>query len=204
MATMFIIQLLEKQMTNWVKFYNVTAEDIQFGICTTEDSAGAQIAPADVGKTATVTRVSKAPTPPWVTSSATAIYRSDLTFINTNILKGLGYVLSATPSGDFPGFRVMVDIPLAGDNSLYVSLTNDDCNSVWRQQKDQNTDLTMSATSGKYTLQIATNQVSGKSASPIDATEGYNYEHLIVLTDGSVSLDGLSAQQRHALSFMAA
>lgn len=187
-AVVLILELLSKQMTNWVRFYNVTQGDLQFGICWLKGSAGAEIAPAKVGKTATVTKISKAPTPPWVTSSDTVIYRSDLQFINTNVLEGIGYVLNADPSGDFPGFRVMVDIPSAGDNSIYVGFVKDDCESVWNAHKDQNTGLTMKATSGKYTLRIATNKVSGKSPSPVDETEGYNYEHLIVLTDGSVAV----------------
>jgi hypothetical protein len=61
---------------------------------------------------------------------------------------------------------------------------------VWAQHitDNRNDDLTMTATSGKYTLSIATNKNSGESPSPLDATEGYNYEHLIVLTDGSIPL----------------
>ena len=46
----------------------------------------------------------------------------------------------------------------------------------------------MKATSGNYTLQIASNQLNGQSPSPLDATQGYNFEHLIVLTDGSIPL----------------
>ncbi|MGR9071836.1 MAG: hypothetical protein ACU833_02095 [Gammaproteobacteria bacterium] len=185
-AVVLILELLSKQMTNWVRFYNVTQSDLQFGICWLKSSAGAEIAPAKVGETADVPKISKAPTPPWVTSSDTVIYRSDLQFINTNVLKGVGYVLNAAPSGDFPGFRVMVDIPNVGDNSIYVGFNTDDCSSVWDNNKDKNIGLTMKATSGKYTLRIATNKVSGKSPSPVNETEGYNYEHLIVLTDGSV------------------
>lgn len=188
-AVVLILALLEKQMTNYVKFFNVTQKDIDFGICYITGSTGPQIAPAKVGQTASVTKISPAPTPPWVTSSDTVIYRSDLQFINNNELKGIGYVLNAKKSGDFPGFRVMINIPNTGDNSLFVELVdNQDCQKVWDAQKDKNTGLISSATSGKYQLRIATNKISGKSPSPIDSTEGYNYEHLIVLTDGSVKV----------------
>jgi hypothetical protein len=46
----------------------------------------------------------------------------------------------------------------------------------------------MQATSGNYTLSIALNQLNGQSPSPLDGTTGYNFEHLIVLTDGSIPL----------------
>jgi hypothetical protein len=195
---MGILQLLEKEMTNFVKFYNVTNEDIQFGMGIVP-SGGSKQGPADVGKTATITHVSPAKAPPGIIPADTAIYYSNLQFINTNPLGDIGYVLEATPSGDFPGFRVAVSIPNTSDNTLYIGFTNEDCNTFWTEAVgDYNQDppvpgkgvnnLTMSATSGKYTLRIATNQVSGRSPSPLDGTEGYNYQHLIVLTDGSISV----------------
>ncbi|PSB20982.1 hypothetical protein C7B65_06155 [Phormidesmis priestleyi ULC007] len=197
-VVMGILQLISKEMTNFVKFYNVTAEDIQFGMCIVPEG-GSKQGPADVGKTATITKVSPAKAPPGIMPSDTAIYYSNLSFINTNPLESLGYVLEATPSGDFPGFRVAVAVPLLEDNLLYLGFTTEDCNTLWQElSPDPNqdppspgkgtTNLTMTATSGKYTLRIATNQVSGKSPSPLDATEGYNYQHLIVLTDGSISV----------------
>ncbi len=188
LAVVLILALLEKQMTDYVKFFNATSIDLQFGICWLKGSAGAKIAPAKVGETTLVKKISKAPTPPWVVSSDKVIYRSDSTFINTDTLKGIGYVLNAKPTGDFPGFRVMVDIPNDGDNSLYIGFENGDCKSVWNDRKDQNTGKVAKINSGKYTLYIATNQVRGKSPSPVNSTEGYNYEHLIVLTDGTVNV----------------
>ena len=50
-------------------------------------------------------------------------------------------------------------------------------------QKDFN--LTATANSGRYKLSIATNANKGQSPSPYDGSQGYNYEHLLVLTDGS-------------------
>jgi len=195
-VVMGILQLISKEMTNFVKFYNVTAEDIQFGMCIVPEG-GSKQGPAAVGQTATITKVSPAKAPPGIMPSDTAIYYSNLSFINTNPLDSLGYVLEATPSGDFPGFRVSVSVPLLDPNLLYIGFTAEDCNSLWKGLTSHQvppppgtgtTNLTMTAQSGKYTLRIATNQVSGKSPSPLDATEGYNYQHLIVLTDGSISV----------------
>ena len=82
------------------------------------------------------------------------------------------------------------------NNTLYIEFTNDDCNDFWQQfdpthqgvQGTGQTTLTMQATYGKYTLSIALNQLNGQSPSPLDGTTGYNFEHLLVLTDGSIPL----------------
>ncbi|MDH5477913.1 MAG: hypothetical protein OEY50_06255, partial [Nitrospinota bacterium] len=103
---------------------------------------------------------------------------------NTDSLKGVGYVLKARPTGDFPGFNVMVNIPNDGANSLYASfIPTDDCDGYWNSHKDKDTGLVTSATSqdGKYKLILATNQGSGKSPSPMNGEEGYNYEHLLLI-----------------------
>lgn len=187
-AVVLILDLLKKAMNNYVRFFNVTGIDLDFGLCYTDGDTGAKIAPAAVGDTITVKKISAAPTPPGVTSSDTVIYRSDLTLINNNELYGIGYVLTAKPSGDFPGFKIVVNIPSTDDNTLYIGFDTDDCSTSWTNHQYGSTELTGKVTSGKYELRIATNAVRGESPSPIDATNGYNYEHLIVLTDGTVKI----------------
>jgi len=189
-AAGLILYLLEKNMTNHVKFYNLTGIDIDFGICWATGDTGIKLGPAKIGNTTLVKKVGL----PWAPKGVTptggqdVIYRSDSTFITTSETHGLGYVFNAKENGDFPGFRVMVDIPLVGHNSLYLGFNTNDCKSVWDNQHGSNHNLTDSVKSGKYILQIATNVTHGKSESPDDGTNGYNYQHLIVLTDGSIPL----------------
>ena len=190
-AIVLFLQLMAKQMNAQMRFYNMTATDVTFGVCLTQTGTGMQGGPAAVGSTQTVKKVGPVPTPPWITSSDTAISYSEANFINTDELAGIGYVLNADANGGFPGFRVLVNIPSADTNSLYVGFTTEDCNKLWTEQEDNqqqppNTNLTASTTSGSYTLRIATNANSGQSPSPLSGAEGYNYEHLVVLTDGSV------------------
>jgi hypothetical protein len=185
------LQLIGKQINNYVKFYNVTAEDIQFGICIVPDGESNK-GPAAVGQTATITRVSPAKAPPGVMPQDTAIYYSQLAFNNSNPLTQISYVLKASPNSTtgFPGFRVCITIGglIKTWNYSYIAFTDDDCNDFWSNFNQEQAELTMLATSGNYTLQIATNQVEDQSSSPLDGTLGYNFEHLIVLTDGSVPL----------------
>ena len=190
LAVVFILQLLEKQMTASVRFYNLTATDIPFGVCYTDSDTGMSGGPAAVGSTVPVPKVSPATAPPWVTGSDTGIYYGEATFVNQNELEGIGYVLTGDPSGSFPGFKVAVDIPLLSSNSMSVQFSTDSCSDVWTQLDDSAqppTVLTASATSGPYTLTVATNAVSGTSPSPLTGEVGYFYEHLVVLTDGSVT-----------------
>ena len=187
------LQLISKQLNNYVRFFNVTAEDIQFGIGYIEEGESSK-GPAPVGQTAAITHVSPAKAPPGVIPQDTAIYYSQLAFNNSNPLTNIGYVMEAAPNSTtgFPGFRIAILIGgvFQTTTQLYIAFTDEDCNDFWVEfnETNQKTVLTLEATSGKYTLQIATNQYEGQSPSPLDATQGYNYEHLIVLTDGSVPL----------------
>jgi hypothetical protein len=192
-----ILQLTMVDVRNYVRFYNVTSQDIQFGIGYLPWGGFSCNGPAPVGQTATIEAVGSPPTVPGIIPDATVINYALITFDNSGSGDSIGYVLEATPSGDFPGFRVAVYVAGDGSNtSLYLAFTNDDCNGFWQQFDPSHqgvpgtgkTVLTMQATSGDYTLAIALNQLDGQSPSPLDGTMGYNFEHLIVLTDGSVPL----------------
>jgi hypothetical protein len=191
---MVLLQLTTVDVRDYVQFYNLTSQDIQFGVGYLPWDVSCK-GPAPVGQTATIKAVGSPPTVPGILPDDTVINYALITMDN---LEGdLGYVLEATPSGDFPGFRVAVYVAGADMGSyLYLAFTNDDCNEFWQQFDPFDPDkqgtgqdaLTMNATSGNYTLSIALNQLSGQSPSPLDGTMGYNFEHLIVLTDGSIPL----------------
>ena len=194
---MAILQLTMADVRNYVQFYNVTGQDIQFGIGYLPWGNVSCNGPAPVGQTATIKAVGSPLTAPGVIPDDTVINYALITFDNSGSGDSIGYVLEATPSGDFPGFRVAVYVDGAGiSTSLYLAFTNDDCNDFWQQFNPPQggvsgtgkETLTMQATHGDYTLAIALNQLSGQSSSPLDATQGYNFEHLIVLTNGSVPL----------------
>jgi hypothetical protein len=194
---MAVLQLTMVDVRDYVQFYNVTSQDIQFGIGYLPWGNVSCNGPAPVGQTATIKAVGSPPTVPGIIPSGTVMNYALITMDNSGSGDSIGYVLEATPFGDFPGFRTAVYVAGDGSNtSLYLAFTNDDCNDFWQQFDPPyqgeagtgQTTLTMRATSGNYTLSIALNQLNGQSASPLDGTMGYNFEHLIVLTDGSISL----------------
>ncbi|MCA9044386.1 MAG: hypothetical protein KDA69_08700, partial [Planctomycetaceae bacterium] len=120
-------------------------------------------------------------TPPWIMGDNPVSF-ADFLFTNTDLMKGVAYVLSARPRDDFPGFNVMVNIPHSGDNSLYVAFGNQTCDQVWEDHKDLNTNLSSSTSLNGFELTIASNQVTGSSASPVDGTTSHNFEHVITLS----------------------
>lgn len=194
---MVLLQLMLVEVRNYVQFYNVTSQDIQFGIGYLPWGNVSCNGPAPVGQTATIKAVGSPPTVPGIIPDETVINYALITMDNAGSGNSIGYVLQATPSGDFPGFRVAVYVAGDGSNtSLHLAFTNDDCNDFWQQFDPPNqgvpgtgqSTLTMNATYDNYTLYIALNQLNGQSPSPLDGTEGYNFEHLIVLTDGSIPL----------------
>lgn len=185
LALTIILNLLSKQIASFVRFYNATDVDVEFSICWIKEGSAAAVMPALPNTPVTIPAPGPAWTPPWIIGDDATHY-VDMVFANTDSLKGVGFVLKARPNGDFPGINAMVNIPNSGDNSLQVSFTtDDDCYAYWQQHKNNNKEVTASVHSGAYTLSIATNQVSGKSPSPVDGQNGYNYEHLIVLQKGT-------------------
>jgi hypothetical protein len=194
---MVLLQLTMVDVRDYVQFYNVTSQDIQFGIGYLPSSNVSCNGPAPVGQTATIKAVGSPPTVPGIIPGDTVINYALITMDNSGSGDSIGYVLEATASGDFPGFRVAVYVAGDGSNtSLYLAFTKDDCNDFWQQFDPPHqgvpgtgqTTLTMQATSGNYALSIALNQLNGQSPSPLDGTTGYNFEHLLVLTDGSLPL----------------
>jgi len=178
-----ILSLLSKEIAAFARVYNMTKADLDFSVCWVKKDSALAVAPMLPQNPFTIPKVGPVWTPPWIIGE-NPIPFIDLVFANTDSLKGVGYVLKARPTGDFPGFNVMVNIPNDGANSLYASfIPTDDCDGYWNSHKDKDTGLVTSATSqdGKYKLILATNQGSGKSPSPMNGEEGYNYEHLLLI-----------------------
>ncbi|PSB20980.1 hypothetical protein C7B65_06145 [Phormidesmis priestleyi ULC007] len=178
-----IMLLLEKRMMSYVRFFNATSQEIDFSLCFIEKSCTSAIGPLIPNDVKTIPGISPAWVPAWMIGS-TPIHYIDLAYFNTDLTADLGFVLKAAPNETCPGFNVVVNIPNTGENKLYGSFnTQDDCPSYWASHKDSPATLTFCATSGNFTLRVATNQLKGESSSPTDGTMGYNYEYAIVLEE---------------------
>lgn len=178
-----VFQLISKSITNYVRVYNATAQEIEFSLCLMRQNTAALAAPELPNNPVYIPAMG---TPAWTPSAIIGdnpLFFVDFAFVNTDSLSGIGYVLKAQPNGDFPGFNVLVNIPITGSNQLYLQLQrDDDCADFWTQHNQGSDALSLQVTSGVYTLSIVTNQGSGESDSPINGSRGFNYQHLILLT----------------------
>ena len=52
---------------------------------------------------------------------------------------------------------------------------------------DDQTSVRIETDDGSHTLMVGTNQTSGTSPSPLDGTDGYNYEYVVLLSDQETS-----------------
>jgi hypothetical protein len=180
LAVSLTLLLLEKQIVTYARMYN--SSDIKFdvSVCFVKEGSALVSAPMLPQAPVSLPAISPSWTPPAILGND-AVHFIDMVFANTDTSKGVGYVLKAFANNDFKGFNVMVNIPSNDDNSLYVSFgENDQCYNYWETYKNEQTSITANTQSGDYTLKIATNQVNGKSASPVDGQMGYYYEHLIL------------------------
>ena len=99
---MAVLQLTMVDVRNYVQFYNVTSQDIQFGIGYLWGNVSCN-GPAPVGQTATIKAVGSPPTVPGIIPDDTVINYALITMDNSGSGDSIGYVLEATASGDFPG-----------------------------------------------------------------------------------------------------
>ncbi|MGR9071835.1 MAG: hypothetical protein ACU833_02090 [Gammaproteobacteria bacterium] len=189
-----ILFFLAKTMTCFIRFYNFTDQQYQLKICYQHDLEIKQ-----QPKTGIMPPVGVPPAPPGVKALDKVIYRADYTLLNSDDLKGLGLVIQAAGNDTadptaFPGLTAMIDIPAVGDNSLYVSLDADkQCEDIWNNFSGTYKKLSKSTCFGDYRIYIATNQLSGKSPSPLTDEQGYFYEYLIVVEKEGFFFDGDSS-----------
>jgi len=178
-----VLVALSKQINSFVRFYNNTNQELDFRITFIKKDCEVISSPVLPGNPIYIPGISPAWTPSEFIGSD-PIHFINMTFVNTDKLKGVGYVLEVRENSDdiLPLFRALVDIPNNGKNSLYVSFDTDDTQfEFWNTYKDRNQELMMQTTNDSYTLTISTNQIDERSPSPIDLSKGYNFEHVIIL-----------------------
>lgn len=178
-----ILFFLSKTMTCFLRVYNFTNQEVTLNLCKTYDLETKQ-----EPKTGTLPPVGIPPAPPGVKALDKVIYRADYVFLNKNELKGVGAVIQAPGSpahpNEFPGLSLLFDVPSVGDNSIYIRLDGTpDCGQLWDGLSGTYKRLSMSTCQGQFHAYMGTNQLRGKSSSPLTGDEGYFYEFMIVIEE---------------------
>jgi hypothetical protein len=113
--------------------------------------------------TAPIPGQASSPDPLQPASTLTLSSQLDLLHINTTRESSIGYVLSLTPQDGSPTAQVVVNVPWAGDNVIWVGQSDDPASTTWDQHSSgPKTPLTMTATVGGYAATVTLNQLSGE------------------------------------------
>jgi hypothetical protein len=172
-----LLFFLAKTMNCIIRFYNVTDDQqLSLSVCFQHDIQALQQPAQGV-----IVPPISTPTTPFGPALQKVITRVDYVFQNDSSIEGLGVVIQSPANGNFQGLSFMIDIPSIGDNSIWSKLKIKDCDDIWDNEAGEHKTKTFSDKENGYKLSMATNQLSGQSDSPLDGTEGYYYEFLIVL-----------------------
>lgn len=170
---------LSKTMTAWIRVFNASKYPLQLGIAYDYNLAIRQ-QPED----GLLPPPGTAPAPPGVKPACSVIYRADYILQNDNTWKGLGAVVQARPSSGGPGLTFAIDIPSVGANSLAVAIDGTiNPSGLYHQIEGRATTLSMASgrQDGSYGVLMGTNQIQYESPSPLDGSNGFNYEYVVLI-----------------------
>jgi hypothetical protein len=102
-------------------------------------------------------------------------YQANATFINSNDLGSIGYTLTLTPSDGGQAASLVVSIPWAGDNTIWVGQGSGSAEDTYNANQLPNEQVTQSATFGDYSIALTINKLSGKTQ------DQYAYSSLVVI-----------------------
>lgn len=119
---------------------------------------------------------------PRVTPTSKVIIRADYVLQNSASLTGLGITLQSPPTGGYPGFTFMFDIPSVGHNSMAaVGDGTRDAQDFYSNHEGPHHVTTLRTGAGPLELRVGTNQTSEQSDSPLTGDKGFNYEYVLLL-----------------------
>lgn len=170
---------LSKTMTAWIRVFNASRYPLQLHI-----ADGYNLSVKQQPKNGLLPIPGTAPTPPGVKPACSVIYRADYILQNDNTWEGLGAVVQAPPSSGGPGMTFAIDIPSVGPNSLAVVPDGTiDPHGFYNEIEGRATTLStaVSRQDGSFAVMMGTNQIQYESPSPLDGSNGFNYEYVVLV-----------------------
>jgi hypothetical protein len=161
-AIPIIVSFLGHKMMNSVAIINQTNLDFNWNV-SLQDSGKASVLPkSDSGKI--IPQMSYY-TDMWGDKTTVqAAYEADFQFINSSDYGSIGYVLTLTPSDNGTPAQLVVSIPWAGDNTIWVGNSNDSYQTIYDTYSIANGKLSTSATFGNYQVTVSINKLSGETS----------------------------------------
>jgi hypothetical protein len=157
MAIPAIVEFLGHTMRHSAVIENLTTTAVAWQLDTVhgENTVGQPATP--------IPGQSTGPDPLQPRSTLTLSSQLNLLHINSTRESSIGYVLSLTPQDGNPTAQVVINVPWAGDNVIWVGQSDDPASTIWDQHSSgPETPLTMTATVGAYSATVTLNQLSGE------------------------------------------
>lgn len=171
---------LAKTMTVWIRVFNASRWPLQLNL-TYNYNLSIKQQPKD----GLLPPPGPAPAPPGVKPACSVIYRADYLLQNDSTWKGLATVIQSPPGNGTDGLSFAIDIPDVGPNSLAV-IPEGGVNpeGFYYSMEGRATGLSMEVSSSANSVGAAmgTNQNQYESPSPLDGSNGFNYEYVVLLT----------------------
>lgn len=90
-------------------------------------------------------------------------YSANYHFVNTTNLGPIGYVLTLQPSDNSPATRLLVWIPWAGDNAIWVGPADGSIRALWDKQSTPNGKLVVTTESGGRRITLSLSALRDKT-----------------------------------------
>ena len=90
-------------------------------------------------------------------------YSANYHFVNTTNLGPIGYVLTLRPSDGAPATHLLVSIPWAGDNAIWVGPWDHRIQTLWDQHSKPNDKLVVTTQAGGRTITLSLNALAGET-----------------------------------------
>ncbi|QGN31677.1 hypothetical protein [Microlunatus sp. Gsoil 973] len=157
MAIPAIVEFLGHTMRHSVVVENLTSTSVAWQLSTIHgENTVNQPATPIPGQHST-------PDPLQPTTTLTLSSQLHLLHVNTTRESSIGYVLGLTPQDGSPTAQVLVNVPWAGDNVIWVGQSDDPASTIWDNHYfGPDTPLTTTATVGNYSATVTLNQLRGE------------------------------------------
>jgi hypothetical protein len=163
-AIPLIVSALGHQMTNSLSVINQTTLDFEWGI-SHQASGELSVVPSsnDSTQSTTIPQMEVIVDMWGDTSSDPVAYEADFQFINSSDYGSIGYVMSFTPSDGGTPAQMVVSIPWAGENSVWVGESSQNPSDTYNTYSDANGLETVTYNFDNFAVTVSITALQGET-----------------------------------------
>lgn len=175
-AIPLIVSYLGHKMINSLSVINQTALNFTWAIGYQHAGEPSVLPSADGGSTSSTIPQMEIVTDIWGDKSDVPVaYEADFQFINSSDYGSIGYVMSLTPSDGSTPAQLVISIPWAGENTIWVGSSDADPVITYNTNSATNGQLSTTAAFDTYQVTVSINALQGKT------NDQYFYGVLVVI-----------------------